>query len=132
MKTYINIFLACLFFLSCSGNDDLDDKIIGKWKMIERHESGVKVNIECNEYFFTEFRVLFNNNEVFGGHIDYNLSPQECKTISFSMSSWRVNNSRYEIFDFPNEILSIAYFENNNLVIEPKQLPYKFIYQRIN
>ncbi|QNM84211.1 hypothetical protein H9W90_08300 [Polaribacter pectinis] len=131
IKLLVAPVIFTLLLFSCSNENDLEDRIIGKWKMTEKYDGNTKVDLGCSEYYYSEFRILFGKYETFSSYIDFEQTPQECKSSS-ALRSWRKSNFGYELFDFPNEILYVAYFEADNLIIEATQLPYKFIYRRFN
>jgi hypothetical protein len=59
LKLLFAILIGFLIF-SCSSNDDSEsnsDIIIGKWRMIEKYESNIQVELEtCEPHFYTEYK----------------------------------------------------------------------------
>lgn len=127
MKKVFFITIIVSLLNSCSSSDENPDMIIGQWQMIERYESDLSVGVGCSQYYYTEFK---SNNELSGGYIDSNDTPAECSSI-FDLSLWRRSGGDYEIYSSPNDVQSIAYFQGDNLVIEPTSADYRWVYQRL-
>ncbi|CAH8283285.1 hypothetical protein EV196_102247 [Mariniflexile fucanivorans] len=132
MKKIYGMFCLLILFQSCSNREeDSNDKIIGKWQVIETYQSGLLVeSYECSVYLYSEFKI---NHEMLGGFIDYSTAPSDCTSnIQFEMLLWKkTGKNSYEIRDALNIIKSVAYFDGNNLIIETSNLPYKYVYKML-
>ncbi|WP_422107010.1 lipocalin family protein [Winogradskyella sp.] len=129
MKKVFVLISCVLLLISCSSDDSNGvDSIVGQWQMIERFESNVQVEVGCSQYYYTEF---MSNNELGGGYIDFSTTPMECATVTFELLRWRKSGNNYEIYVDPSDIISVAYFEGDNLVIEPNSADSRWVYQRL-
>ncbi len=129
MKKLALIITFMALILSCSSDDDSNtDNIVGQWQMIERYESDVEVEVGCSQYYYSEFK---SNNQLSADYINFDNTPAECTTVTFEILLWRKSGNDYEIYVNPDEIISVAYFDGDNLVIESNMLNRRSVYQKL-
>ena len=127
-KSIINILLFCLL-QSCSNDNITNNKLIGKWVLIESYDSGVLVDSECSQYLYIEFKT---NNELVANYINYNATPETCKEFDFEINYWKKSNGKIKTYRYPNELYAEILFEGENLVMESTEYAKKFVYTRLN
>jgi len=128
-KIYLYVILL-IIVQSCSNGDELNSRIIGKWQVIERYESGILVENGCTQYYYSEFK---SNNEFVGGYIDFDNTPNECsENVAFELLFWTAeSNNTYKVSSTLVDVRFSAYFEGNNLIIESSQVPYLEVLKRL-
>ena len=108
-KLLCGILIGLLILSSCSSDDDSDsntDIVIGKWRAIEKYESGMQVELSvCLPHLYTEFR---SDKSINGGKIITDDFPEECGIIDFELG-WNWNN-------LGNNQYRIRYFEEQGQV----------------
>jgi hypothetical protein len=115
---------------SCSSDGDPNDKIIGKWILVERMESGTQVDLGCLQYFYIEFKT---NHEKIGTYLDYDSTPEECRGFDFFLMYWEKNDDKYLTYQRPYDINGEFFFDGDYLVSDSRDIPNKrFIYERLN
>ena len=124
------ILISCILLLTSCSSDDNDsvDAIVGQWQMVERYESNIQTMVGCSQYYYVEFK---SNNEIIAGYIDFENTPTECTSVVFEVVLWRKSGDVYEIYVDPNDVLSVAYFEGDDLVIESTFADWFGVYQRL-
>ncbi|WP_370390586.1 hypothetical protein [uncultured Winogradskyella sp.] len=130
MKKFLALLGRLMLILSCSSDDnDEVDRIVGKWQMTARFESGVEVEVGCSQCTFTEYK---SNGRFGGDYIDLQNTPDECATLTFTELLWsRVGVNNYN-FGSGDNVFSTGYFEGENLLVEPVDLPYQWVYSRLD
>ena len=130
MKKFLALLGCLMLIVSCSSDDnDEVDRIVGKWQMTARFESGVEVEVGCSQYTFTEYK---SNGRFGGDYIDLPNTPDECATLTFIELLWsRVGVNSYN-FRSGDNVVSTGYFEGENLIVEPVDLPYQWVYSRLD
>jgi hypothetical protein len=121
LKLLFAILIGFLIF-SCSSNDDSEsnsDIIIGKWRMIEKYESNIQVELEtCEPHFYTEYK---SDKSIIGDRILSDEFPEECGIVSTELGwNWtNLGNNQYRIryLEEQGTIITV-YKEGENLVIE--------------
>ncbi len=91
---------------------------VGKWRIIEKHESGIQVDLTtCEPHFYTEYKA---DKWI----ISYRISdtyPQECGLVSTELGwNWsNLGNNKYRIrhLEEQGQIFTI-YKDGESLVIE--------------
>lgn len=129
MKNSIIIILLITLLQSCSSDGISNDKIIGKWVVIESYESGVQVDLDCDQYFYIEFKT---NNNLVGDYLDYDSTPEACKYVDFVLNKWRKRNGQYETYLHTNDVNSVISFDGEYLVRDLNYLHKRYVYARLN
>lgn len=125
---HLFLFLFLFLLISCSNNENNDDFIIGKWRVIERYDefnNGVDLN-ECDEYvlydFKTDFSLHFSYSKEYNDRILGNTvficglpfgSFEWLKIDDTTYKSSKVNSSASAITNHENTYR----IENNKLII---------------
>jgi hypothetical protein len=129
MNKNILTILVIILLQSCSSDADSNDKIIGKWVLIEQYESGVQVDLDCSQYFYVEFKA---NKEMVSDYLDFDSTPQACTGFDFTINTWRKNGNKYETYLRPNDIHSEIFFDGDYLILDLADLPKRYIYVSLN
>jgi hypothetical protein len=115
------VILIGILMFSCSSNDDSEsnsDIIIGKWRIIEKYESNIPVELEtCEPHFYTEYK---SDKSIIGDRIVSDEFPEECGILSTEFGwNWKnLGNNQYRIryLEEQGSIITV-YKEGDNLVI---------------
>ncbi|WP_372752446.1 hypothetical protein [Mariniflexile sp.] len=110
----------------------MNDRIIGKWQVIETYQSGELVETNnCFQYIQSEFK---KDGIMVTGFINSNTAPENC-TSSFVFRNLVWNNNGTEFYNLSDPldgVVAIAYFESDKLVITLSEQPHKQVYIKID
>ncbi|MFD0962816.1 hypothetical protein [Pseudofulvibacter geojedonensis] len=131
LNLLLTFFIGLLLFLSCSSdNDNSNDIIIGKWKLIEKYESDIQVSPdECLLFWYDEYKA---DKSILSNYIDSVDYPDDCFIEAELGWTWKnIGNNKYLIKHVNNNygVEYIIYKEGANLVMEHPDDITKTVYE---